>query len=182
MSSAEPADADRRAPGDSGHSIVLADAVGTAAFVITASIAAIVFSTASQWVGAITAMSLFTVGVFVFLWSFWTVVQRSRIEQIAVTQVYLLVGAPTPPGIRRRMLALLAIQCVTALITALARTEQEDGSPGTSLAVGVLVPMFGLALNGLWAGQHGVFPSRDDLENLDGASSVALIDKNDDHG
>jgi hypothetical protein len=168
--------------GGQGGAIVLADAIGTAAFVATASFAAIVFSTASQWIGAITAMSLFAVGVFVFLWSFWTVVQRSRTEQIAVTQVYLLVGAPTPPRVRRRMLALLAIQCAIALITALARTEQTDGSPGTSLAVGVLVPMFGLGLNGLWASQHGVFPPRDDLDISDGAISAAPIDKNDDHG
>ncbi len=171
--------------GEPGRVIVLADAFGTAAFVATASFAAIVFSTASQWIGAITAMSLFAVGVFVFLWSFWSVVQRSRTEQIAVTQVYLLVGAPTPPGVRHRMLGLLAIQCVTALVTALARTEQADGSPGTSLAVGVLVPMFGLGLNGLWAAQHGVFGARGDVDDLgvaDGATSDAPIDKNDRHG
>jgi len=132
-----------------GDVIILANAIGTFAFAITAVTAAIVFTTAAQWVGAITAMSLFTVGVFAFLWSFWNVVQRSREELVGVTQVYLLVGPPTPGRVRVRMLGLLAVQIVVALVTALSRTETADGRAGSSLALGVLVPMFGLGLNTL---------------------------------
>ena len=166
--------------------IVLVDVIGTIAFTITAVSAAVVFSTAAQWVGAITAMALFAVGVFAFLWSFWNAVQRSREEQIGVMQVYLLLGAPTPARVRSIMLSMLATQVIVALVTALARSESEDGSPGTSLAVGILVPMFGLGLNGLWCAFHGVFPPRPDIEVQavdDGvAASRAAIDKNDDHG
>jgi hypothetical protein len=143
-----------------GNVIVMADVIGTIAFTITAVTAAVVFSTASQWVGAITAMALFAVGVFAFIWSFWNAVQRSRDEQIAVTQVYLLLS-----------------QAVVGLTTAIARSEAEDGSPGTSLAVGVLVPMFGIGLNGLWCAFHGVFPPRPDV-----VTSGAVIDKNGEHG
>jgi len=160
-----------------GNVIVMADVVGTIAFTITAITAAAVFSTASQWVGAITAMALFAVGVFAFIWSFWNAVQRSRDEQIAVTQVYLLLGSPTPPRVRRIMLSMLLIQTVVGLTTAIARSEAEDGSPGTSLAVGVLVPMFGIGLNGLWCAFHGVFPPRPD-----GVTSDAVIDQNGEHG
>jgi len=141
-----------------GDVIILADFVGTMAFAITAVTAAIVFTTAAQWVGAITAMSLFAVGVFAFLWSFWNVVQRSRAELVGVTQVYLLLGAPTPGRVRARMLALLAVQIVVGLGTALSRTETADGRAGSSLALGVLVPMYGLGLNGLWAAYHATFP------------------------
>ena len=116
--------------------IILANAIGTFAFAITAVTAAIVFTTAAQWVGAITAMSLFAVGVFAFLWSFWNVVQRSREELVGVTQVYLLVGPPTPGRVRVRMLGLLAVQIVVALVTALSRTETADGRAGSSLALG----------------------------------------------
>jgi len=46
--------------------------------------------------------------------------------------------------------------------------------------------MLGLGLNGLWSASHGVFPPRADLgdgaEMTDGATSHAVIDKNDDHG
>ena len=169
-----------------GDAIVLADVIGTVAFTITAVYAAVVFSTAAQWVGAITAMALFAVGVFAFLWSFWNAVQRSREEQIGVMQMYLLLGEPTPARVRWTMLSMLTIQITVALVTALARSESEDGSPGTSLAVGILVPMFGLGLNGLWCAFHGVFPPRPDVEAADGHAEVvtsrAAIDKNDDHG
>ncbi len=157
--------------------IVLADVVGTIAFTITATYAAVVFSTAAQWVGAITAMALFAVGIFVFLWSFWAAVQRSREEQIGVMQMYLLLGEPTPSRVRWIMLAMLAAQIAVAFITAFARSESDDGSPGTSLAVGILVPMFGLGLNGLWAAFHGDFPPRADV-----VASHAAIDQNEDHG
>jgi len=157
--------------------IVLADVIGTIAFAATATYAAVVFSTAAQWVGAITAMALFAVGIFVFLWSFWTAVQRSRQEQIGVMQMYLLLGEPTPSRVRWIMLAMLAAQIAVAFITAFARSESDDGSPGTSLAVGILVPMFGLGLNGLWCAFHGVFPPRADV-----VASDAAIDQNDDHG
>ena len=160
-----------------GDVIVIADVVGTIAFTITAITAAVVFSTPSQWVGAITAMALFAVGVFAFIWSFWNAVQRSRDEQIAVTQIYLLLGSPTPPRVRRIMLSMLLVQTAVGLTTAIARSEADDGSPGTSLAVGVLVPMFGIGLNGLWSAFHGVFPPRPD-----GVTSDAVIDQNGEHG
>ena len=52
---------DPRSGRHAGDVIVLANFVGTMAFAITAVTAAIVFTTAAQWVGAITAMSLFAV-------------------------------------------------------------------------------------------------------------------------
>ena len=173
-----------------GDGIVVADVIGTVAFTTTAVYAAVVFSTAAQWVGAITAMALFAVGVFAFLWSFWNAVQRSRTEEIGVMQMYLLFGDPTPPRVRRIMLVMLAVQIVVAFVTAFARSEAEDGSPGTSLAVGVLVPMLGLGLNGLWCAFHGVFPPRADVSiddsiddaNEDVATSESPIDQNDGHG
>lgn len=166
--------------------IVLADVVGTVAFVITAVFAAVVFSTPAQWVGAITAMSLFAIGVVAFLWSFWNAVQRSREEEIAVMQIYLLLGPPTPSRVRRIMSSMLAVQIGVALVTAIARSKAEDGSPGTSLAVGILVPMFGLGLNGLWGAFHGVFPPRADADVAGDRADVVVSDiameQNEGHG
>ena len=48
------------------------------------------------------------------------------------------------------MIGLLAAQVVTATVTTFARLDGPDGKPGSSLAVGFLVPMFGFGLNGLW--------------------------------
>lgn len=145
---------------DAGDVVVRADVAATAAFVITAVLAAVLFSTAVLWVAAITAMALFLVGIAAFMWSFWNAVRRSRSQQVAVTQLYLLTGGVAPSPVRRVMLSLVAVQIVTGLATALARPNQPDGSPGTSLALGVLVPLFGLGMNGLWAAFHGTYRDR----------------------
>lgn len=152
----------RRAASDGGDVIIRLNIAGTLLFVATSTAAAVLFTTGWQWVGAITALVLFLVGIAAFLWSFWNAVQRSRGEQVAVTQLYFLSGGVAPSPVRRIMLSLLLVQCVAGLATALARPNQPDGSPGTSLALGVLVPVFGFGLNGLWAAFHGRFDERVD--------------------
>ena len=102
--------------------------------------------------------ALFAVGVFAFLWSYYNAVQRSRRDEIGVAELYLLLGPPTPPRVRRLMLGALAAQVVIAVATTFARLDGPDGKPGSSLALGFLVPMFGFGLNGLWAAYHGRFP------------------------
>lgn len=149
----------------------------TAVFAVTASLAAVIFSTAWQWIGAITAMVLFTVGVLAFLWSYWNAVQRSRTEEIAVTQLYLLMGDAIPAPVRRVMNLTLLTQFVIATATTFARPNGPDGNPGSSLAVGFLVPMLGFGLNGLWAVYHGNFAARTELR-----TSEKEIRQNADHG
>ncbi len=144
-----------------GDVVIRANLAGTALFGVTAALAAIFFTTTWQWVGAVTAMALFAVGVFAFLWSYYNAVQRSRIDAISVTGLYLLLGPPTPSQVRRTMLLTLVLQVVIALVTTFARTRGPDGSPGTSLALGFLVPMFGFGLNGVWAAYHADFPRRE---------------------
>ncbi|MEL6891471.1 MAG: hypothetical protein AAFP84_07745 [Actinomycetota bacterium] len=179
---------------DGGELIVRLDIAGTLVFVATAVAAAMLFTSGPQWIAAVTALALFLVGIAAFLWSFWNAVQRSRGEQVAVTQLYLLAGGVAPAPVRRLMLSLLATQTVVGLATALARPNQPDGSPGTSLALGVLVPVFGFGLNGLWAAFHGRFDergdtavtpwsSRDDPKpDGDVPSGSPSIGKNEDHG
>ena len=146
--------------GGAGDIVIRATLVGTAAFVVTAFLAAWRFTTTWQWVAAVTALVLFAAGVFAFLWSYYNAVQRSRTEELSVMQLYLLLGPPTPSPVRRTMLTALAVQLGVGVGTALARPNGLDGTPGTSLALGVLVPMFGLGMNGLWAAYHGSFPPR----------------------
>jgi hypothetical protein len=146
-----------------GDVLVTADLAGTALFALTAALAATLFTTFWQWVAAVTALALFAIGVFAFLWSYYNAVQRSRRDEIGVGQLYLLLGSPTPPRVRRVMLTLLLVQLVIAVATTFARLEGPDGKPGSSLALGFLVPMFGFGLNGLWAAYHGDFPRRRDV-------------------
>ena len=76
------------------------------------------------------------------------------------------------------MLAQVAI----AAITTLSRPDGPDGNPGSSLAVGFLVPMFGIGLNGLWAAFHGAFPPPVERTAIDDNASAGAIDQNADHG
>lgn len=149
----------------------------TTIFTITAAYAAAVFSTPAQWVGAVTAMVLFAIGVFAFIWSYWNAVQRSRTDEISVTQLYLLMGDAIPAPVRRTMNLTLLVQAAVAVSTTLARPNGPDGNPGSSLAVGFLVPMLGFGLNGLWAASHGNFAARTNLP-----PSTKEIRQNADHG
>ncbi len=157
--------------------IVRANLVLTAIFTATAAYAAAVFSTPAQWVGAVTAMVLFAIGVFAFIWSYWNAVQRSRTDEISVTQLYLLMGDAIPAPVRRTMNLTLLVQVAVAVSTTLARPNGPEGNPGSSLAVGFLVPMLGFGLNGLWAASHGNFATRANLP-----PSRKEIRQNADHG
>ena len=64
---------------------------------------------------------------------------------------------------------MLAAQFVIALVTTFARLDGPDGNPGSSLALGFLVPMLGFGLNGLWAAYHGDFPRRERCEDRPGS-------------
>jgi len=61
-----------------------------------------------------------------------------------------------------------------------ARRDGPDGNPGSSLAVGFLVPMLGFGLNGLWAVTHATFPPRS--EAVEVTTSRGEIGQNAEHG
>lgn len=145
-----------------GSVIVQANLIGTTLFVLTSVAAAITYDGTARAVAAAVALGLFFAGIVAFAWSFWNAVQRSRTEQVAVTQLYLLLGEAVPSNVRRPMLAALFVQFAVGLATAIGRANAPDGSPGTSLALGVLVPLFGFGLNGLWAAFHGEYRERTD--------------------
>jgi hypothetical protein len=142
-----------------GRAIVRADLVGTAVFTVSAVLAAAVFTDPFRLQGVVVSLVLFAVGIGAFAWSYWVAVQRSRTDEIAVSQLYLLMGSAVPRAVRNRMNGALAVQTIVALATAIARPS-TDGQAGSTLAFGVLVPMFGLGMNGLWAALHGRFEPR----------------------
>lgn len=163
--------------------IIRVNLVATVLFTVTAVFAAVVFSTTAQWIGAAVAMACFIAGIGAFVWSFLLAVQRSREDEVAVVQLYLLAGGVAPKDVRRTMSLLLLVQIIVGLGTAVGRANDTDGSPGTSLALGVLVPILGLGLNGLWAARHGTYAARiiDDTPRGSDTSDTP-IDQNGNHG
>jgi hypothetical protein len=129
-----------------------ASLAGTAAFTVTAVLAVAV--DALRPLAAATAIALFVAGIALFFWAYAVAVGRSRTDAIGIGGLFFLAGPETaPPPIKRALLAALAVQTVVALATAAAR-------PFTSLAFGVLAPLYGLALTGLWGARHGRFAPR----------------------
>jgi hypothetical protein len=127
----------------------------TAVFTITAVVAAISTSSFLRVVALTVALVLFGIGMIVFLVAYLRAIGRSRYEVISVAGVYLMTGGVAPTAARGPLYAALATQIVVALATASVR-------PYTSLAFGVLVPLLGLALCGLWSAGCGKFPPRAD--------------------
>lgn len=127
--------------------------VATLVFTVSAAAAAIADTDALDAVAVAVDLLLFGAGCVAFVWSYAIAVRRSRTDEIAVTNLYLLAGEVAPPAVKRQLRMVLAVQVAVALGTAAIR-------PFSALAFGVLVPVFGLGVTGLWAARHGTFPPR----------------------
>lgn len=133
-------------------SIVKASWAGTAVFAATA--AAAVAAPAARIPAVAVAAVLFVGGVGVFFWAYAIAVGRSRTDTIGIGGLFFLAGKDTAPSHHKRsLLASLGAQAAIGLATAGAR-------PFTTLAFGVLVPLYALGLTGLYGARHGRFERR----------------------
>jgi hypothetical protein len=123
---------------------------GTVVFVVTSVAAAIVKQ--AELEALVVALMLFGAGIVIFLWALVVAAGRSRQHEITMTGLFLLQDSARP-DVRRKLLGALAVQVVVAFAVAIAR-------PFTSLAFSLLVPVYGVALAGLWGARHGTFPPR----------------------
>jgi len=124
---------------------------GTVAFTAT-SIAAVASDGVVAGGAAVFALVLFGLGTLAFVRTLLVAAQRSRTEELSVAGIWFLSGS-APPPIRTWLLGCLAVQVVVALVAASLR-------PYSVVAFGVLVPMYGLGLCGLWGARSGTFPPR----------------------
>jgi len=138
---------------EEGRGLVVAAWVGTAVFTVTALLST--FVTSLRIVGVIVDLVLFALGCVAFLLGFAGAVERSRTEEIGIGGLYFLAGS-APSAVRWHLMGATAVQTVVAFTTASLR-------PFTAVAFGILVPMYGLGVAGLWAARHGEFPARRDL-------------------
>ena len=142
-----------------GSFLVKCNLVLTSIFVVMSIVAAVTFTSPWKTIGVVVSLGCFSVGTVAFLWGYWTAVQRSRTDNISVAALYFLVDKCAPQSVARLMNGALGIQVVVAVATAISRTT-TDGRAGSTLAFGVLVPMMGLGLNGLWGATYGAFAPR----------------------
>jgi hypothetical protein len=134
-----------------GERIVRASWLGTAAFGVTAAVGALL--PFADLLALLVSLVLFAAGAVAFLFAYARAVARSRTEQVGVMALFFLEGKVAPRPVRRLLLGSFAVQVLVAGATAAVR-------PNTSLAFGILVPVYGLALAGVWGAHHGTFPPR----------------------
>ena len=134
---------------DDGSRIVLASWASVILFGITAIPAAAGVS-ALRGAALGVSVTLFVIGIGVWLWGFAIALVRSASgDDIVVGSLFLLQGSP-PVGVRRNLYLALAASVVIA------------GATATTDAFGILVPMLPIGLIGLWGARHGTFPPRKD--------------------
>jgi hypothetical protein len=131
---------------------VRASWIGTGVFT-AASALAVVAPRPFSGVSSTVSVGLFFAGCAVFVAAFLRAVVRSRTDNITVANLFFLMGGSTPRSVRRHLFASLAVELVVAVSAATAR-------PFTTQATGILAPMWGLGLCGLWAARHGSFRPR----------------------
>jgi len=132
--------------------LVNLDLAGTAALVGTSAAAALVPSVFTL-VHATFSIVLFVIGTGALLWAYALGISRSRTDTVDIPGLFLLSGAVAPAPIRTSFRVALAVQVVVVVLAASIR-------PFTEVAFGILAPMYGLGLMGLWAARHGTFPDR----------------------
>ena len=137
------------------------DAIGTALFVVTLAIAVpLRDERAGQIAIGAVSMLLFAMGAGAALWAYVGALERSRTEEIGVANLYLMTGTGAPRPVKRAMTLLLSVQVVLAFSGAIVGATGLRGSQVNALAFGILVPMFGIGMNGLWSVRHGRFGPR----------------------
>jgi hypothetical protein len=135
-----------------GRRIIQASWIGTAVFTVLAVGASAVPDVLAA-VSAVLDLVLFAVGFLAFCWSLLRAADRSREEELSVAGLWFLAGGSAPGSVQRALLIPLGIQVVVAVATAAVR-------PFTPLAFGILVPLYGLALTGVWGAAFGSFGPR----------------------
>lgn len=135
-----------------GARLLQASVAGTVVFTVSA-VAAVAVDGLRTTAAVIDGV-LFFVGIAAFLVAYARAIGRSRSELLGIGGIFFLSGS-APKQVRLVLLGSLAAQVVVGLATASAR-------PFTPLAFGMLVPMYGLGLAGLWGAFHGTYPARPD--------------------
>lgn len=149
------------APGLPGSRLVRLDLAGTAVFIAALAVAVPLRShrPAQFLIGGV-SMVLFAIGIVATLWAYTRALDRSRTEEVGVANLYLLTGHTAPRPVKRTMLAALTVQILAAIGGAWIGVVGLDKGDLNALAFGVLVPMFGVGMNGAWAARHGSYGPR----------------------
>ncbi|CAN5529318.1 hypothetical protein BH10ACT2_BH10ACT2_06990 [soil metagenome] len=141
--------------------IVRANLAGTAVFLVALAIAVPLRTERwAQFLIAIVSVVLFAIGVGSTLWAYASALERSRVEEIGVANLYLVTGTTAPTAVKRVLLGALVVQVLASFGAASVGVIGLKDSQLNALAFSVLVPMFGIGMNGAWAARYGSYGPR----------------------
>jgi hypothetical protein len=141
--------------------LVRGNLLGTAVFVVALAIAVpLRADRPGQVLIAVVSVVLFAIGIAASLWAYTSALERSRTQEVGVANLYLLTGPTAPKDVKRAMSLALAVQVVAALAGAFIGVAGLQDNQVNALAFGVLVPMFGIGMNGAWAARYGSYGPR----------------------
>jgi hypothetical protein len=141
--------------------LVRGNLLGTAVFVVALAIAVpLRADRPGQVLIAVVSVVLFAIGIAASLWAYTSALERSRTQEVGVANLYLLTGPTAPKDVKRAMSLALAVQVVAALVGAFIGVAGLQDNQVNALAFGVLVPMFGIGMNGAWAARYGSYGPR----------------------
>ena len=98
------------------------------------------------------SLTMFVLGLFLFVFGLMYGLRRSRVETVTVTGLFLLQNS-APRSIQRQFAWSTIAQLVVAFTAAALR-------PYTDIAFVILAPMLPVGSAALWSAQHGFFPER----------------------
>ena len=116
---------------------------------------------------AVVDLVVFAAGCLLYVVAYATAVSRSRTDAIGLGGLFFLADQAGPQPVRRSFWLWTSVQTVVAVAAAAVR-------PFTPLAFGVLVPILGLSLMGLWSARHGTFAGRADPQRPVRAAAGAV--------
>lgn len=140
-----------------GRAWIGVNLVATVVFVLTGVLGAVAYqplrSSWEAWPATVVSLVLFAGGCLLFLMALLEGARRSRRSTFGVGGWFFLSGGAADRATSWLLNGALGVQVVVGVAVAAAR-------PFTALAFATLVPVFGLAVNGIWGARYGTFPDR----------------------
>lgn len=132
-----------------GPSIVRADIIGTAAFVLVTLVTSLVENEITDLANLVVSTILFLGGCVAFGIGFVRAASRSRTEVVDLAGLFYLTGSAPKPA-RRMLMGLWFAQIATAIVSVFT----------ISPPFGVMAPVWGIGILTLWSSRHATFPKR----------------------
>jgi hypothetical protein len=151
MESAEPV--------SRGSLLVRLDVACTAIVVVAGVLGAVSDSLAKVVLTPVSAAAG-AVGILAFIWSYFHAIGRSREHEISVSQLYAVAGSVAPKRVKRPLQWSLWVQvglAIAVMAYGFSRTKPQEFNWA---AVIIVVPLFGMGVNGVWVSRYGTFGPR----------------------